>query len=192
MTGWRRFLVVALALTATLATASSSAGSPAAPRLTLTTANSYAYDPLDHVAPAHRVSPNLMERPVGRNAARNGQAGLVARTGVAAEDVGLSTRGLRPLPGTRVRPDGIPDNWRITGTDSAGGTRYYDPSNPGNSVRVMQGNPNSPYPNSQAPYIRWQQNGQPLDMYGNKLPSAKDPAAHIPLNDFTFLPWIFQ
>jgi hypothetical protein len=55
----------------------------------------------------------------------------------------------------------------------------------------MQGNPNSPYPNSQAPYVRWQRDGQPLDMYGNKLPSAKDPAAHIPLDDFTFLPWVF-
>lgn len=94
--------------------------------------------------------------------------------------------------GTRIRPEGIPDNWRITGTDSPGGTRYYDPSNPGNSVRVMQDNPNSPYPNSQVPYVRWQQNGQPLDMFGNKLPSAKDPAAHIPLGDFTFLLELFQ
>lgn len=111
---------------------------------------------------------------------------------VAAEDVGLSTRGLRPLPGTRVVPEGIPENWRITGTDSPGGVRYYEPSNPGNSVRVMQGNPNSPYPNSRAPYVRWQQNGQPLDLYGNKLPSANDPAAHIPLDDFTFLRELFE
>jgi hypothetical protein len=56
----------------------------------------------------------------------------------------------------------------------------------------MQGNPNSPYPNSQVPYVRWQQDGQPLDMLGNKLPSAKDPAAHIPLGDFTFRPELFQ
>ena len=56
----------------------------------------------------------------------------------------------------------------------------------------MQDNPNSPYPNSQVPYVRWQQNGQPLDMFGNKLPSAKDPAAHIPLGDFTFLLELFQ
>jgi hypothetical protein len=105
----------------------------------------------------------------------------------APEDVGLSTRGLTPEAGTRIRPEGIPENWRITGTDSSGGTRYYDPSNPGNSVRVMQGNPNSPYPNSQAPYVRW-----PLDVFGNKLPSAKDPAAHIPLGDFRFLWELFQ
>ena len=34
--------------------------------------------------------------------------------------------------------------------------------------------------------------GQPLDMYGNKLPSKYDPAAHIPLDDFTFLPELFR
>lgn len=110
----------------------------------------------------------------------------------ATEDVGLSTRGLTPEAGTRIRPEGIPENWRITGTDSSGGTRYYDPSDPGNSVRVMQGNPNSPYPNSQAPYVRWQQNGQALDVFGNKLSSAKDAAAHIPLGDFRFLSELFK
>jgi len=29
-------------------------------------------------------------------------------------------------------------------------------------------------------------------MFGNKLPSAKDPAVHIPLDDFTFLSRLFQ
>jgi hypothetical protein len=110
---------------------------------------------------------------------------------IAAEDVGLSTRGVRPLPGTRVRPEGIPEDWRITNTDSLGGTRYYDPSNPGNSGRVLQGTPSSPFPNSRARYVRWQKNGQPLDMFGNKLPTAQLPDAHIPLDDFTFLPELF-
>lgn len=68
---------------------------------------------------------------------------------------------------------------------------YRDPTNPGNSVQVMQGNPNSPFPNSQAPYVRWQRNGQPLDQFGNQLPSAKVPEAHIPLSDFRFLPEVF-
>jgi RHS repeat-associated protein len=132
--------------------------------------------------------------------AHDGTSGPVVResssylggSGGAESGDGLSTRGVRPLPGTRVRPAGIPDNWRVSGTDSRGGTQYSDPSNAGNSVRVMQGNPNSPYLNSRAPYVRWQLNGHALDMYGNKLPSAKNPAAHIPLDDFTFLPWIFQ
>lgn len=109
----------------------------------------------------------------------------------AKADVGLASRGLRPLAGTRVRPEGIPEGWRIRGTKTAGGTRYYDPANPGNSVRVMQGSPKSPYPNSQGPYVRWQRNGQPLDANGNVLQSANDPAAHIPLGQFRFRPELF-
>lgn len=35
----------------------------------------------------------------------------------------------------------------------------FDPTDPGNAVRVMQGNPNNPYLISQSPYVRWQQNG---------------------------------
>ena len=120
------------------------------------------------------------------------QLQIVSGHCVAAEDVGLSARGFRPAPGTRVRPDGVPENWRITGTDSRGGTQYSDPSNSGNSVRVMQGNTNSPYANSQTPYVRWQQDGQALDMFGNKLPSAKDSAAHVPLDDFNFIAELFQ
>ncbi len=105
----------------------------------------------------------------------------------AKATVGLETRGLRPLPGTRQIPEGIPDSWRIRPTDSKGGTWYYDPANKGNAVRVMQGSPTSPYPNSQAPYVRWQQNGQALDVNGNIVP-PKTPDAHIPLQDFRFNP----
>jgi hypothetical protein len=56
----------------------------------------------------------------------------------------------------------------------------------------MQGSPTSPYPNSQNPYVRWQHNGQPLDVHGNQLPSAKVPDAHIPLGDFQFRPELFE
>jgi|GEM_PF-2224196 len=77
------------------------------------------------------------------------------------------------------------------GPNSGGGVRYYDPSNPGNAVRVMQGSPTSPYPNSQVPYVRWQRNGAPLDVNGNVLSMANVPEAHIPLQDFTFLSEVF-
>lgn len=121
-------------------------------------------------------------------------ASLLGRSlgGAAKADVGLSSRGLRPAAGTRVRPSGVPEGWRIRGTKTAGGTRYSDPSNPGNSVRVMQGSPSSTYPSSQAPYVAWQRNGQPLDVNGNVLPSANVPEAHIPLSDFKFLPEVFK
>lgn len=111
---------------------------------------------------------------------------------LAARGTERSLPGLRPAAGTRVRPTGVPDTWRITGTKTAGGTRYYDPSNPGNSVRVMQGSPGSPYPTSQGPYVRWQQNGRPLDANGNVLPSANVPKAHIPLEQFNFRADLFR
>jgi hypothetical protein len=104
---------------------------------------------------------------------------------------GLETRGVSPLPGTRQVPAGVPDGWRIRPTETKGGVWYYDPSNKGNAVRVMQGNPNSPFPNSQSPYVRWQKNGQALDANGNAVP-RNTPNAHIPLKDFKFNPELFR
>ena len=101
-------------------------------------------------------------------------------------DISLATRGFRPPPGTREIPGGIPNSWRILPSREPGGVRYRDPTNAGNEVRVMPGNPNSPYPASRAPYVRWQRNGQPLDANGNALPTAKTPQAHIPLQNFRF------
>lgn len=117
--------------------------------------------------------------------------GSAAARSAAKTDIGLSGRGLLPNAGTRIRPSGISEGWRISGTKSPGGVLYRDPTNAGNSVRVMQGNPNSPFPNSQVPYVRWQRNGQPLDQYGDVLASAKVPEAHIPLSDFRFRPEVF-
>lgn len=91
--------------------------------------------------------------------------------------------GITPMPGTRVRPEGVPENWRITPSGSPGGVKYFDPRNPGNQVRVEQGNPNSPYPSSQAPYIRDLRNGQYRDSNGNIVPRT-DPSGHIPLEQY--------
>jgi hypothetical protein len=102
---------------------------------------------------------------------------------------GFNPRGVNPAPGTRVIPEGIPDGWRIRGTDTRGGVQYYNPRNPNENVRVMQGNPSSPYPNSQAPYVRQQNSaGTYLRQYGTPSPiprgGLKDPNAHIPLDQF--------
>jgi len=115
-------------------------------------------------------------------------AGVEAAEGTT----GLETRGFRPHPGTRQIPEGIPDGWRIGPTKGEGGTWYYDPANKGNAVRVMPGDPASPFPNSQAPYVRWQSNGRPLDVNGNPLPTKFSPDAHIPLQDFKFSPDPFK
>ena len=131
---------------------------------------------------------------LGKEAVEEGTEAAVRRNldEAAKANVGLASRGRRPAPGTRVRPPGIPAGWRIRGTRSGGGTRYYDPSNPGNSVRVMQGSPTSPHPNSQVPYVRWQRNGKPLDINGHELPSANVPEAHIPLEKFRLPPGAFE
>jgi hypothetical protein len=107
-----------------------------------------------------------------------------------AIEPGLESRGFRPPPGTRQIPEGIPDNWRIRPTKGDGGVRYYDPNNPGNAVRVMPGDPQSPFSTSRSPYVRWQQNGQALDANGNVVPK-NTPDAHIPLQDFEFDPTLF-
>jgi hypothetical protein len=103
-------------------------------------------------------------------------------------------RGFNPPPGTRQIPDGIPESWRIRPTRDGKGVMYYDPRLPNkvNQVRVMPGDPSSPFPNSQAPYVRWQRNGQPLDVDGNVLPTKMGPDAHIPLPDFRFIPGAFK
>jgi hypothetical protein len=102
---------------------------------------------------------------------------------------GFEPYGIDPLPGTRVRPQGIPVGWRIRPTKGEGGVENYNPKNTNESVRVMQGNPNSPFPNSQEPYVRQRgANGIYFRSDGtlSTLPKGglKDPAAHIPLSDY--------
>ncbi len=139
-----------------------------------------------------RLSPDQRHEAFGRGALATAMLLLPLKSGgIAAETAGLETRGLRPLPGTRQIPGGIPDSWRIRPTQGEGGTWYYDPANKGNAVRVMQGDPASPFPNSQSPYVRWQQNGQALDIKGNVVPK-NTPDAHIPLQDFKFNPDLFK
>jgi len=63
--------------------------------------------------------------------------------------------------------------------------RYVDPSNEHNLVRVMPGNPNSPNPSQQAPYVIRLKNGKASDQFGSFVtPDA--PEAHIPLEKFIF------
>lgn len=106
---------------------------------------------------------------------------------------GLETRRLRPAPGTRVRPEDVPMGWTVQPTKRGGGVQYVNPANSNQNVRVMQGNPNSPHPNSQAPYVRQQNTGGTyLRQDGTPSPLPKgglhDGDAHIPLDQFIFRP----
>jgi hypothetical protein len=129
------------------------------------------------------------ETPNGRKGFGVGP-GAIGRASNAAS--GLASRGFAaPAAGTRVVPNGIPSGWRIRSTRGEGGVRYLDPQNAGNAVRVMPGNPSSPYATSRAPYVRWQRNGQALDVNGNAVPK-NSPEAHIPLDRFRFDSGLFK
>ena len=86
------------------------------------------------------------------------------------------------------KPDGIPDDWIEKPTDTPGGTQWVNPDNPNDRVRVMPGNPDSPYPQQQGPYVV-DQNGGYRDVNGNPIPGSRPgstPEAHIPYDDFKF------
>lgn len=76
-----------------------------------------------------------------------------------------------------------PEGWVQKPTDSPG-TQYSDPNNAHNNIRYMQGNPNSPNPSQQSPYVKFVKNGWHYDVNGLKLPNGKLPQAHIPFNQF--------
>jgi hypothetical protein len=105
---------------------------------------------------------------------------------------GLPDRGLRPVPGTRLVPKGLPKRFRIREADNEGGIVYFDPKNKGNAIRVMPGNPLSRFTNSRVPYVRWQRNGHPLDVDGNILPTKKCPEAHISVSQIKLLPEVYK
>jgi RHS repeat-associated protein len=84
------------------------------------------------------------------------------------------------------RPEGIPDNWIERPSNKGGGIIYQDPNNPHNSVRVMPGNPNSPNPAQQKPYVIYKHNGVTYDVNGLPLPNSSMPNAHIPYELFNF------
>lgn len=64
----------------------------------------------------------------------------------------------------------IPDSWAREPTSGSGGTRYVHPTNRGEQIRVMPGNPDDPNPIKRAPYARISRNGKisdPIPLKGN-------------------------
>lgn len=116
---------------------------------------------------------------------------------------GLQGRGVKPKPGTRVIPEGVPGNWRIRNANRPDTVVIYDPvpkklkgSNAGKptkdtQIRIAQGTPGHPHANSRNPYVIQQRNGQRLDASGNVV-SKNTADAHIPLKDYKFRTELFQ
>ena len=85
---------------------------------------------------------------------------------------------------TNATVGGIPNDWIQKPSDKGGGVVYQDPNNPHNSIRIMPGNPNSPNPAQQNPYVIYRYNGISYDANGFPLPNGNLPNSHIPLNLF--------
>jgi hypothetical protein len=87
-----------------------------------------------------------------------------------------------------TKPEGIPEDWVEKPADTSGGTQWVNPNNPNDRVSVMPGNPDSPYPHQQGPYVVDQKGGF-SDVNGNTISAERSgatPEAHIPYDDFKF------
>ena len=116
----------------------------------------------------------------GMRVADAANTGAKASRRVTAESVAkTAARSLGPIP----RPPGIPESWVAKPAKKGGGVKYSSPGNPHHSVRVMPGNPHSPFPSSRQPYVRHVRDGKSLDMNGRPV-DVTTPEAHIPLEKF--------
>lgn len=83
--------------------------------------------------------------------------------------------------------DRLPSGWAAKPNKKGVGTRYQDPKNPGNGVRIDQGNPNHSLPSQQVDHVIVRRNGQVIGRDGNPIQgSIKKNAenAHIPLREY--------
>jgi len=78
----------------------------------------------------------------------------------------------------------VPEDWVPSLSKKGGGIIYKDPNNPHNSMRVMPGNPSSPNPAQQNPYVIYKSNGVSFDVNGSPLPNSQNQNTHIPLSLF--------
>ena len=87
---------------------------------------------------------------------------------------------------------GIPDSWAVKVTKDKGGEDKYQglvfihPDRHDIRIRVMPGNPNSPFPNSRQPYVRQEIGGISYDKDG-RVVGKRSEMAHIPLSEYKFI-----
>lgn len=79
-----------------------------------------------------------------------------------------------------VRHPVIPGDWVKQPSRKGGGEVYVNPKNPGDRIRIMPGNPASPFPAQRRPYWKDQRNGKCYDVKGGEVPCGSE-AAHIPM-----------
>ena len=99
-------------------------------------------------------------------------------TSVAAET------GLGPLEQGAAK---VPSEWGPGAANSKGvGTRWTDPANQGNGVRIDQGSPSSGFPSQQVDHVVVRSGGNILGPDGKPIVGSlsENPQAHIPLSDW--------
>jgi len=81
----------------------------------------------------------------------------------------------------------VPDDWGPGIANKKGvGTRWTDPRNPGNGVRIDQGVPDSPWPYQQVDHVVVRSGGRILGRDCKPIDGSlqENPEAHIPLSDW--------
>jgi hypothetical protein len=80
----------------------------------------------------------------------------------------------------------VPSNWNKATSKNGQGTKFVDPNNPnGNNVRVQGGNPYSPNPAQQKPYVKETRNGKTVDVNGKQVDS-KSAESHVPKEKYKY------
>ena len=88
----------------------------------------------------------------------------------------------------------VPQNWISKPSNNNHGIRFQDPNNSNNHLRVMPGNKNSLFRNSQKPYTIRYKDGAGVDRFHKRIPNPTGKGQnckqqlHVPIEDFTFKP----
>jgi hypothetical protein len=82
--------------------------------------------------------------------------------------------------------------WKETPNRKGVGSRFQDPANQGNRVRVDRGNPDHDLPSQRPDHVVQQRGGQTVNAEGKPIQAPKPastPEAHIPLKEWLNKPW---
>ena len=79
----------------------------------------------------------------------------------------------------------VPPTWGDGQPTSKGiGWRWADPAKKGETIRIDQGNPNSPWPSQQQSHVTVTSEGKVIGQNGEVLSSKELEEAHVPLSDW--------
>ena len=112
-----------------------------------------------------------------------------------ARDVAVASASSHAADPPQEVKDKIPSHWGPGTPSNGGGVKWQDPKNPkGNNVRWEPGNPKSPNPRQQQPYVKvtragqtMGEDGKPIDPKTNGGKPGSTPESHIPQGKFCLL-----